>query len=136
MTPSFHLPSNLLHPITLLPRQVQQNRAMLPNHHVFSHQQYPSPADWQTHQPHHHGGGIQHHQAQAQAAAAAASAAQQRHYNQIAASSNVNSDVPPGARWGGTPAKPVRDWFRELTTLKTLASRRVLPKEGGPDGGP
>ena len=27
---------------------------------------------------------------------------------QIAATSNVNSDVPPGARWGGTPAKPVR----------------------------
>jgi UDP-3-O-[3-hydroxymyristoyl] glucosamine N-acyltransferase len=48
---------------------------------------------------------------------------------QIAASSNVNSDVPPGARWGGTPAKPVRDWFRELTTLKTLASKRVLAKE-------
>ena len=37
---------------------------------------------------------------------------------QIAGSSNVNSDVPPGARWGGTPAKPIRDWFREMTTLK------------------
>jgi UDP-3-O-[3-hydroxymyristoyl] glucosamine N-acyltransferase len=48
---------------------------------------------------------------------------------QIAASSNVNSDVPPGARWGGTPAKPVREWFREITTLKTLASKRVLAKE-------
>ena len=50
---------------------------------------------------------------------------------QIAGSSNVNSDVPPGARWGGTPAKPLRDWFREITTLKTLASKRVLPKEDG-----
>jgi UDP-3-O-[3-hydroxymyristoyl] glucosamine N-acyltransferase len=50
---------------------------------------------------------------------------------QIAGSSNVNSDVPPGARWGGTPAKPVKDWFREMTTLKSLASRRVLAKEGG-----
>src|SRR5919205_2420507 len=50
---------------------------------------------------------------------------------QIAGSSNVNSDVPPGARWGGTPAKPVREWFRELTTLKTLASRAVLAKDGG-----
>jgi UDP-3-O-[3-hydroxymyristoyl] glucosamine N-acyltransferase len=48
---------------------------------------------------------------------------------QIAASSNVNSDVPQGARWGGTPAKPMREWFRELTTLKTLASKRVLAKE-------
>jgi UDP-3-O-[3-hydroxymyristoyl] glucosamine N-acyltransferase len=49
---------------------------------------------------------------------------------QIAATSNVNSDVPPGVRWGGSPAKPVRDWFRELHTLKRLASRSVRAKEG------
>jgi UDP-3-O-[3-hydroxymyristoyl] glucosamine N-acyltransferase len=49
---------------------------------------------------------------------------------QIAASSNVNSDVPPGVRWGGTPAKPVRDWFREITAVKNLASGRVLAKDG------
>lgn len=48
---------------------------------------------------------------------------------QIAASSNVNSDVPAGARWGGTPAKPVREWFREITALKMLASRRDLAKD-------
>jgi UDP-3-O-[3-hydroxymyristoyl] glucosamine N-acyltransferase len=54
---------------------------------------------------------------------------------QIAASSNVNRDVPPGARWGGSPAKPVRDWFREITTLKSLASRPVLPKDGDGNGG-
>ena len=48
---------------------------------------------------------------------------------QIAATSNVNSDVPAGARWGGTPAKPMRDWFREVTALKMLASKRVLAKE-------
>jgi UDP-3-O-[3-hydroxymyristoyl] glucosamine N-acyltransferase len=48
---------------------------------------------------------------------------------QIAASSNVNSDVPPGARWGGTPAKPVRDWFREITAVKTLASQRKPAKD-------
>jgi UDP-3-O-[3-hydroxymyristoyl] glucosamine N-acyltransferase len=47
---------------------------------------------------------------------------------QIAGSSNVNSDVPAGARWGGTPAKPMRDWFREMTMLKTLASQRNLAK--------
>jgi UDP-3-O-[3-hydroxymyristoyl] glucosamine N-acyltransferase len=45
---------------------------------------------------------------------------------QIAASSNVRSDVPPGARWGGTPAKPVRLWFRELTLLQKLAERKDL----------
>jgi UDP-3-O-[3-hydroxymyristoyl] glucosamine N-acyltransferase len=50
--------------------------------------------------------------------------------SQIAGSSNVNADVPPGVRWGGTPAKPMREWFREITTLKTLASQRVLAKEG------
>jgi UDP-3-O-[3-hydroxymyristoyl] glucosamine N-acyltransferase len=50
---------------------------------------------------------------------------------QIVGSSNVNSDVPAGARWGGTPAKPVREWFREMTTLKTLASRSVLAKDDG-----
>lgn len=40
---------------------------------------------------------------------------------QIAASSNVKDDVPPGVRWGGSPAKPVREWFREINTLKRLA---------------
>jgi UDP-3-O-[3-hydroxymyristoyl] glucosamine N-acyltransferase len=48
---------------------------------------------------------------------------------QIAASSNVATDVPPGARWGGTPAKPVREWFREVATLKKLASQRGLAKD-------
>jgi UDP-3-O-[3-hydroxymyristoyl] glucosamine N-acyltransferase len=42
---------------------------------------------------------------------------------QIAATSNVNSDVPPGARWGGTPAKPVTQWFREITILKKLSQQ-------------
>jgi UDP-3-O-[3-hydroxymyristoyl] glucosamine N-acyltransferase len=40
---------------------------------------------------------------------------------QIAATSNVNSDVPAGARWGGTPAKPVKQWFRELLLVERLA---------------
>ena len=52
---------------------------------------------------------------------------------QIAASSNVRADVPPGARWGGTPAKPVRLWFRELTLLQKLAERKdlKLDQDGG-----
>lgn len=41
---------------------------------------------------------------------------------QIAATSGVNGDVPPGARWGGIPARPMREWFREITALKKLAS--------------
>jgi UDP-3-O-[3-hydroxymyristoyl] glucosamine N-acyltransferase len=43
---------------------------------------------------------------------------------QIAATSGVNGDVPAGARWGGTPARPMREWFREITALKKLASQR------------
>ena len=49
-----------------------------------------------------------------------------------AGSSNVNRDVPPGSRWGGTPAKPVRAWFRELTTLARLAERSGRDELGGP----
>lgn len=50
---------------------------------------------------------------------------------QIAASSNVRADVPAGARWGGTPAKPLRLWFRELTLLQKLAERKELKLDQG-----
>lgn len=54
---------------------------------------------------------------------------------QIAGSSNVKDDVPPGARWGGTPAKPIRDWFREMTTLKRIASEgRDRSNSAAPEG--
>ncbi len=42
---------------------------------------------------------------------------------QIAATSIVNDDVPPGARWGGIPAKPARIWFRETKLLEQMALR-------------
>jgi UDP-3-O-[3-hydroxymyristoyl] glucosamine N-acyltransferase len=42
---------------------------------------------------------------------------------QLAATTVVHGDVPPGARWGGTPAKPVKDWFRELTWVSQMAKR-------------
>ena len=53
--------------------------------------------------------------------------------SQIAGSSNVAGDVPPGSRWGGTPAKPVRDWFREVTLLKNLAAKRGTRDESAGD---
>ncbi len=42
---------------------------------------------------------------------------------QIAGSSNVKDDVPAGARWAGTPAKPARAFFRELTAVKRLGEQ-------------
>lgn len=52
---------------------------------------------------------------------------------QIAASSRVRDDVPAGARWGGTPAKPMREWFRELTAVKKLGEsyRPGRPERNG-----
>jgi UDP-3-O-[3-hydroxymyristoyl] glucosamine N-acyltransferase len=43
---------------------------------------------------------------------------------QIAATSSVNSNVPPGAKWGGTPAKPISEWFREIALVQKLALKR------------
>ena len=31
--------------------------------------------------------------------------------------------IAAGAVWGGTPAKPVKQWFREMKLLERLASR-------------
>lgn len=51
---------------------------------------------------------------------------------QIAAVSVVATDVPAGARWGGTPARPVREWIREMTALKRIAhSRRGNERDDG-----
>ena len=49
---------------------------------------------------------------------------------QLAASSGVMDDVPDGARWGGVPAVPVRDWFRQISFLRETSSR----KKDKPDG--
>jgi UDP-3-O-[3-hydroxymyristoyl] glucosamine N-acyltransferase len=40
---------------------------------------------------------------------------------QLAAMANAHADVPAGARFGGTPAKPVKQWFREMKALARLA---------------
>jgi UDP-3-O-[3-hydroxymyristoyl] glucosamine N-acyltransferase len=41
----------------------------------------------------------------------------------IAGASHPNKDVPAGARMGGTPARPLKQWGRELATLARLAER-------------
>ncbi len=47
----------------------------------------------------------------------------------IAATSIVHGDVPPGARWGGMPAKPIKQWFREMMILEQLARREMRSRE-------
>jgi UDP-3-O-[3-hydroxymyristoyl] glucosamine N-acyltransferase len=42
---------------------------------------------------------------------------------QVAAVSVVNENLAPGGRYGGTPAKPVKQWFREVAALRKLAER-------------
>ena len=40
--------------------------------------------------------------------------------SQIAGSSHVNEDVPPGSRMGGTPAVPFREWARQLASIRRM----------------
>ncbi len=43
---------------------------------------------------------------------------------QIAASSNVHKSVPAKARYGGTPAKPMKQWFKEIIAVEKLVENR------------
>ncbi|MFD2239006.1 UDP-3-O-(3-hydroxymyristoyl)glucosamine N-acyltransferase [Aureimonas populi] len=54
---------------------------------------------------------------------------------QIAAVSSVAGDVPAGARWGGVPAHPVRDWLREVMWVQEMAKsgRNAGKKDGRSD---
>lgn len=42
---------------------------------------------------------------------------------QIAGMAHVKDDVPNGARMGGTPARPFREWARELAAIRSLSRR-------------
>jgi UDP-3-O-[3-hydroxymyristoyl] glucosamine N-acyltransferase len=51
---------------------------------------------------------------------------------QIAAAGVVWSDVPAGARLGGWPVRPVRQWLREIATVERVARRSAdAPSSGG-----
>ena len=42
----------------------------------------------------------------------------------IAARGGLMQDVPPGETWGGFPAKPIRQWLREVTWIARQAARK------------
>lgn len=44
---------------------------------------------------------------------------------QIAATSSVRNEIPDGGRWGGTPARPISVWFREIALVQRLAEERA-----------
>ncbi len=44
---------------------------------------------------------------------------------QLAASAGIFRDIPAGEAWGGTPAKPIRQYFREVAWLQ----KQVAPKK-------
>jgi UDP-3-O-[3-hydroxymyristoyl] glucosamine N-acyltransferase len=42
---------------------------------------------------------------------------------QVAGNSGVAESIPRGARWGGTPAKPLKQWGKEIALLKWMVAR-------------
>jgi UDP-3-O-[3-hydroxymyristoyl] glucosamine N-acyltransferase len=44
---------------------------------------------------------------------------------QVAAASGVMRDIPAGAKWGGTPAKPALEWMRDVAYLKKISAPKV-----------
>jgi UDP-3-O-[3-hydroxymyristoyl] glucosamine N-acyltransferase len=43
----------------------------------------------------------------------------------IAAQSGVMTDIPAGATFGGSPALPQRDWFRQVAMLRRLTKKNL-----------
>ncbi|PWL17817.1 UDP-3-O-(3-hydroxymyristoyl)glucosamine N-acyltransferase [Falsochrobactrum shanghaiense] len=43
---------------------------------------------------------------------------------QIAAGSGVMNDIPDGERWGGLPARPIKQWFRDIANIRSIGQSR------------
>lgn len=54
---------------------------------------------------------------------------------QIAGASHVKDNVPAGARYGGTPARPFKQWAREIGALSRLANPPSKVGAGDKDAG-
>jgi UDP-3-O-[3-hydroxymyristoyl] glucosamine N-acyltransferase len=52
----------------------------------------------------------------------------------LAAASGVMSHVPPGAKWGGTPAGPAREWLKGVAAVRRLARRGAAVGDDGAGG--
>ena len=49
----------------------------------------------------------------------------------VAAQSGIMSDIPAGERWGGYPARPLREWMREAATLRRMVKRPAAATNKG-----
>ena len=47
---------------------------------------------------------------------------------QVAGVSAVHDDLAPGGRYGGVPARPIKEWFKELTAIRRLVSKDGVKK--------
>lgn len=47
---------------------------------------------------------------------------------QIAAAAGVMDDIPAGERWAGAPAVPMREFFRQVSAIRSLAAARKATK--------
>ncbi len=43
---------------------------------------------------------------------------------QIAAASGVMNDIPDGEKWGGIPARPIKQWFRDIANIRSIGQAR------------
>lgn len=46
----------------------------------------------------------------------------------ISAKSGLMRDVPAGERWGGIPAKPAREWMKDVAAISKLTKKKGAPK--------
>ena len=47
----------------------------------------------------------------------------------LAADSGVMSNVPPGAKWGGSPAGPAREWLKGAAAVRRLVEEQRSGRE-------